>query len=139
MLRYTRRQPHLCKPGRIMCVSSDAQSDLQWPTTKTALRKLSKVASIMVPIIESYTSQAELESHLQRRQLPVDGLKGDLIDRLYNHLQAAEDVPAEQPAAEAPIVAAVVEEQPVVEAEDDAPTSVNDLLAWKKARLAHSV
>lgn len=31
--------------------------------------------------------QADLESHLQLRQLPTSGLKGDLIDRLFNALK----------------------------------------------------
>lgn len=86
-----------------------------------------------------HPQQAELESHLQRRQLPVDGLKGDLIDRLYTHLQAASS--SEYPTAlvEEPVVEqAIVVEQTVVKNQTvdddaaDAPTSIDDLLAWKK-------
>lgn len=82
-------------------------------------------------------SQAELESHLQRRQLPIDGLKGDLIDRLYTHLQtesaSVDEAPvvAQQQPEEAPV--AVVVESAVDE--DDGPTSIDDLLAWKKVPL----
>ncbi len=98
-LRYTRRMPHLCKPGRIACMSTDAsgvESAVQWPTTKTALRKLSKVllgcnlvshVNMSAHTLFHRTTQADLESHLQRRQLPTSGLKGELIDRLYAALK----------------------------------------------------